>query len=79
MTSDQRVFTPPILRRGLKRVEAATYVGCSPTKFDEMVGDGRMPNPKRVDRRKIWDVRDLDDSFERLPYEDEINPWNVVL
>ena len=79
ITSRQRVSELYMLRRGLKRTEAAAYVGFSPTKFDETVRDGRMPQPRRVDGRKIWDVRDLDDSFERLPYEDEINPWNVVL
>lgn len=75
---DQRVSTPPMLRRGLNRMESATYVGFSATKFDEMVGDGRMPKPKRVDRRKIWDLRDLDASFENLPYEDTTNPWDTI-
>lgn len=56
--------------RGLSRVEAARYVGISPTKFDELVGDGRMPNPRRLDGRKLWDVRDLDLAFNDLPYED---------
>src|SRR5262252_2740836 len=35
--------------RGISRVEAAAYVGVSPSKFDEMVRDHRMPNPKRID------------------------------
>jgi hypothetical protein len=30
-------------------------VGVGATKFDEMVADGRMPRPKRVDGRVIWD------------------------
>lgn len=38
-----RVVTSP--RRGLRREEAARYVGISPTKFDELVTDGRMPEP----------------------------------
>jgi hypothetical protein len=29
------------------------YVGVSAGKFDEMVGDGRMPAPVRIDHRKI--------------------------
>jgi hypothetical protein len=60
----------PIPRRGLSREEAATYVGIGATKFDEMVADGRMPKPKRVDSRKVWDVRRLDVAFEALPDED---------
>lgn len=39
----------PAPRRGLNREEAAIYVGVGTTKFDEMVNDGRMPKPKRVD------------------------------
>ncbi len=55
--------------RGLSRVLAALYVGISPTKFDEMVGDGRMPKPKRIDARRVWDRRRLDEAFEALPDE----------
>jgi hypothetical protein len=59
----------PIPRRGLSRVEAAMYIGVSPNKFDQLVHDGRMPGPKRIDGRKIWDVRDLDVAFDALPGE----------
>ena len=56
-----------MIPRGLRREDAARYVGVSPSKFDEWVKDGRMPQPFRVtDRVVIWDVRDLDQSFEEL-------------
>lgn len=55
--------------RGVSREQAAAYVGVSPRKFDEMVEDGRMPPPKRVDARKVWDIRRLDEWFDRLPDE----------
>jgi predicted DNA-binding transcriptional regulator AlpA len=58
------------LRRGLSRNDAATYVGCGPTKFDEMVADGRMPPPRRIDGRKVWDVVELDSHFDALPHDD---------
>jgi predicted DNA-binding transcriptional regulator AlpA len=57
----------PIPRRGLSHDEAAIYVGVSAGKFDEMVGDGRMPTPRRIDSRKVWDIRDLDMAFDALP------------
>lgn len=60
----------PIPRRGLSREEAAMYIGVGATKFDAMVNDGRMPKPKKVDARKVWDVRQLDIAFEALPSED---------
>lgn len=55
--------------RGLNREDAARYVGVSPRKFDEMVGDHRMPKPRRVDGRVIWDRVALDLYFDSLPTE----------
>jgi len=60
----------PVPRRGLARTEAAMYLGISPTKFDELVRDGRMPRPRIIDRRKLWDVYELDMAFDALPHED---------
>jgi excisionase family DNA binding protein len=60
----------PVPRRGLSRDEAAMYMGISATLFDRMVNDGRMPGPRRIDGRKVWDIRSLDVAFDRLPGED---------
>ena len=69
----------PVPRRGLSREEAAMYIGISPSKFDELVGDGRMPAPVKIDGRKVWDIRHLDLAFDALPKEDEPpNTWNGV-
>ena|ERR1700687_2490825 len=62
----------PVPRRGLSRVEAAMYIGVSASKFDELVADGRMPKPKRVDGRKLWDIRELDLAFDALGEEAEL-------
>ena len=59
--------------RGLARDEAARYIGVGSTKFDEMVSDGRMPRPKRVDGRTIWDRVALDMAFTDLPDEGRAN------
>lgn len=53
--------------RGLSREEAARYVGVSTTKFDQMVSDRRMPKPKKIDSRVIWDRIALDAAFSDLP------------
>lgn len=60
--------------RGLSRDEAARYIGVGVTKFDEMVSDGRMPRPKRVDGRVIWDRLKLDAAFSDLPDDNKANP-----
>lgn len=66
---------PPV---GINREEAAAFVGFSPTKFDEMVADGRMPKPKRVDGRVVWSVRKLTMAFEALPDDGDANEWDAT-
>ncbi len=65
--------------RGLSRVQAAEYIGVSPTKFDEMVEDRSMPKPKRIGCRVIWDRIKLDEEFEALPGDEDLNPWDEIL
>jgi hypothetical protein len=62
---------PTAPRRGLSRIEAATYIGIGLTKFDALVADGRMPGPRLIDSRKVWDIRRLDMAFDALPEEGE--------
>jgi len=70
----------PIVPRGLTRVEAADYIGISPSKFDELRKDGRIGPARVIDGRKVWDVRDLDSAFEALPLEnDEAEDWDVAV
>lgn len=66
--------------RLIRRIYAAEYVGTSPTKFDELVRDGRMPRPKRIDGRVVWDVRELDAAVDDLPTDGEpaSNPWDTM-
>jgi predicted DNA-binding transcriptional regulator AlpA len=63
--------------RGLCREAAAQYVGISPVKFDQMIQDGRMPPPVRLDSRNVWDRRALDRAFDALGGEtEEPNEWD---
>jgi predicted DNA-binding transcriptional regulator AlpA len=57
---------------------AAAYIGVSPSLFDEMVSDGRMPKPKLANTRTIWDVVALDAAFDMLPTRGEDNPWDIA-
>jgi predicted DNA-binding transcriptional regulator AlpA len=57
--------------RGLSRLESAAYIGVSPTLFDEMVRDGRMPQPKVINSRVVWDRHQLDPAFEALPTKEQ--------
>ncbi|WP_454745171.1 hypothetical protein [Ciceribacter selenitireducens] len=64
--------------RGMSRDEAARYIGVGTTKFDQMVADRRMPRPKKIDGRVIWDRIALDAAFSDLP-EDLGNPIDQLL
>jgi hypothetical protein len=57
--------------RGLNRDRAAWYVGVGVTLFDEMVRDGRMPRPFKINARTLWDRHKLDDAFEALSDHDD--------
>lgn len=57
---------PPV-RLGLSRVEAAEYIGVGVTLFDQMAADGRMPGPKVINSRKVWDRDRLGEAFAELP------------
>jgi hypothetical protein len=70
------VRKPQFPPRGLSRVESADYVGVSPSLFDAMVRDGRMPGPKVINTRTVWDRFALDRAFEALPDRDVANPWD---
>ncbi len=62
---------------GLSRAEAAHFVGVGATLFDDLVRDGRMPRPKRINSRTVWYRRDVETSFRTL-LESEVggkNPW----
>jgi hypothetical protein len=53
-------------RRGLRRGDAAAYVGVSPSKFDQMVIAGRMPKAIKMYACAVWDMRQLDQAFDEL-------------
>ena len=74
MTRDAFAYPP----RGMDRIEAARYVSASPTLFDEMVKDGRMPKPRTMNSRVVWDRIALDAAFSNLP-EREGNAIDRIL
>jgi len=75
----RRIDSIPYPPRGMSRDEAARYVGVGNTKFDEMVADRRMPRPKRVDGRVIWDRLQIDAAFSDLPEDRKVNRLDAIL
>lgn len=62
------ILPPGLAPRGLSREQAAAYIGVSATLFDQMVGDRRMPQPRLINRRRVWDRVELDLAFAALPH-----------
>jgi predicted DNA-binding transcriptional regulator AlpA len=73
----ENILPQSLAPRGLSREQSAAYVGVSPSLFDILVKDGRMPGPKRINARTVWDRLQLDAAFASLPGQDEpSNPWD---
>jgi hypothetical protein len=71
--------TRSVPRRGLSRVEAAIYLGISPSKFDELRKGSQIGPAKVIGTRKLFDVEMLDQFFDALPDEnhDTAEDWTV--
>lgn len=67
----RRVDSIAWIPRGLRREEAAYYIGVGTTKFDQLVADRRMPKGRRLDGRVVWDRIELDMAFSDLASADE--------
>lgn len=75
---ERNVLLQNLAPRGLSRVQAAAYIGVSPTLFDAMVADGRMPKPTRINNRVVWDRVKLDEAFAALGDANDDDPWSNV-
>jgi predicted DNA-binding transcriptional regulator AlpA len=59
--------------RGLSREFAAAYIGIGTTLFDQLIEQGVLPKPARLQGRVIWDRRRLDRHLDRLFDETELD------
>ena len=76
MTAHDSLAYPP---RGLNREEAARYIGVSPSTFDRLMAEGRMPQPTRIGKRVVWDRLKLDAAFSDLDDGDQGNTLDRAL
>jgi hypothetical protein len=75
---DRPALVIRVTPRALSRVAAAAYVGVSPTKFDQLVKEGRMPAPARLDGRVLWDRLALDRALDVLfAVTDSRDEWDI--
>jgi hypothetical protein len=69
----QAALPPTLAPRLIGRDAAAAYVCVSPNSFDDLVDRKLMPKPRILgDKRRAWDVRELDVAADALPHDGEI-------
>jgi predicted DNA-binding transcriptional regulator AlpA len=69
----QAALPPTLPPRLIAREAAAAYVCVSPNTFDEMIQRKLMPKPRILgDKRRAWDVRELDAAADALPHDGEM-------
>ena len=64
---------------GFRLEEAAAYLGIGRTKFLELVADGRLPKPIRIDGVCIWCRVDLEAAFRSIVNDDRPNSFDQTL
>jgi predicted DNA-binding transcriptional regulator AlpA len=69
----QAALPPTLPPRLVGREAAAAYVCVSPNTFDDLINRGLMPRPRILgDKRRAWDVRELDAATDELPHDGEL-------
>jgi predicted DNA-binding transcriptional regulator AlpA len=79
LKAETRVSAYAYPPRLMSREEAARWVGVSPSLFDQLVADSRMPSPKRINSRVVWDRYQLDAAVEDLPDRDAGDEWKAAV
>jgi predicted DNA-binding transcriptional regulator AlpA len=68
----QAALPPTLPPRLIGREAAAAYVCLSPNTIDDLVERKLMPRPRILgDKRKAWDVSELDAAADALPHDGE--------
>ena len=80
MVERENILPTNLPSRGLSRIQAAAYIGVSVSLFDQLVRDGRMPEPVRLNSPLVWDRLQLGDAFAALSDagRDGGAPWSKV-
>ena len=73
---------PTLAPRGLRRTEAAAYLGVSTSLFDDMVYKGVMPKPLRFGGRVFWDRHAIDRAMDQMTASASVDgpddPWSFL-
>jgi predicted DNA-binding transcriptional regulator AlpA len=75
-------YLPPgVIPFAVSREAAAALIGVSAGFFDRLVKDGRMPPPRDIDGRVLWDSDEVRSAWRAVPRRGQAvarNPWDEV-
>jgi excisionase family DNA binding protein len=69
MTTKAAIAAHLPVRRGLSEMEAAGYLSLSPSYFRQLVIANKMPRPRLIGKRRVYDIEELDAAFRAMPRE----------
>jgi hypothetical protein len=82
MTTRREILAGLPIVFGLSETEAAAAIGISATKFRELRKARRMPDPRKIDSRLVYDVDELRAAFKAMPHDGDetsgIDTWSDV-
>lgn len=70
-----RIAYPP---RAFRAERAAAYLAMGKSKFLELVDEGRLPRPVRIDGITTWDRLELDAAYEQMKREETEQRRNPI-
>lgn len=69
MTTKAEISALLPIRRGFSEMEAAGYLSLSPSFFRQLVIANKMPRPRLIGARRVFDIQELDAAFKAMPRE----------
>ncbi len=73
---------PGFIPFAVSRETGAELIGISPNHFDKLVKEGRLPAPRELGGRVLWDSDEIRAAWRAMPRRGQSssdNPWDSVV
>jgi predicted DNA-binding transcriptional regulator AlpA len=72
---------PGVIPLAVSRETAAQLLGISAGTFDKLVKTGKLPEPREVESRILWDSKEIEAAWRAMPRRGQpatVNEWDSV-
>jgi predicted DNA-binding transcriptional regulator AlpA len=72
---------PGVVPFAVSRETGAELIGISPNHFDKLVKEGRLPAPREVGGRILWDSEEIRAAWRAMPRRGQpppVNEWDAI-